>query len=167
MRADQRSTQRAVRWRGDMGRSEAAGRIVNKVRELTFYRAMYRGLAALVTSISPKEPLPAARQTGAWGPTPRWDDRLQPRIISTSPPTRRPICKDTVADMLPRLICRASVLRTLRASASRRALPQRRALIAAPKPGDGPLMERRADRELPGELSHPVCPHGPPSPVRG
>jgi cytochrome c oxidase assembly factor 1 len=27
---------------------------------------------------------------------------------------------------------------------------QRRTLIAAPKPGEGPLMERRSDRELPG-----------------
>ncbi|KAK5660767.1 hypothetical protein OQA88_12133 [Cercophora sp. LCS_1] len=27
--------------------------------------------------------------------------------------------------------------------------PQHRTLVAAPKPGDGPLMERRADRELP------------------
>lgn len=68
MRGGQRSTQRAVRWQGDMGRSEAAGRIVNKVRELTFYRAVYRSLAALVTSIPPpKEPLPAARQTGFGG----------------------------------------------------------------------------------------------------
>lgn len=63
----QGARQRAVRWRGDMGRSEAAGRTVNKVRELTLYRAMYRGLAALVTSISPREPLPAARQTGVSG----------------------------------------------------------------------------------------------------
>src|SRR3569833_1799653 len=29
-------------------------------------------------------------------------------------------------------------------------LLQTRSLVAAPKPGDGPLMERRADRELPG-----------------
>jgi cytochrome c oxidase assembly factor 1 len=31
----------------------------------------------------------------------------------------------------------------------RRVLNQRRTLIAAPRPGSGPLMERRADRELP------------------
>ncbi|KAK4216156.1 putative cytochrome oxidase [Rhypophila decipiens] len=32
---------------------------------------------------------------------------------------------------------------------SRTQLQQRRGLISAPKPGDGPLMERRPDRELP------------------
>jgi len=31
----------------------------------------------------------------------------------------------------------------------RRTLNQRRTIIAAPRPGSGPLMERRADRELP------------------
>ncbi|POS79117.1 hypothetical protein DHEL01_v202475 [Diaporthe helianthi] len=51
--------------------------------------------------------------------------------------------------MLPRPICRTPVLRALRCPAPARALTQRRSLIAAPKPGDGPLMERRADRELP------------------
>ena len=30
---------------------------------------------------------------------------------------------------------------------------QKRTMIAAPKPGDGPLMSRRADRELPGTSS--------------
>ena len=34
-------------------------------------------------------------------------------------------------------------------SPGRRVLNQRRTLIAAPRPGSGPLMERRADRELP------------------
>lgn len=34
-----------------------------------------------------------------------------------------------------------------------RTLPlQRRWRTAAPKPGEGPLMERRSDRELPGKL---------------
>ena len=31
---------------------------------------------------------------------------------------------------------------------------QRRTLVAAPKAGDGPLMSRRPDRELPGTLQH-------------
>lgn len=34
-------------------------------------------------------------------------------------------------------------------SPCRRVFNQRRTLIAAPRPGSGPLMERRADRELP------------------
>ncbi|KAK3372824.1 cytochrome oxidase complex assembly protein 1-domain-containing protein [Lasiosphaeria ovina] len=42
---------------------------------------------------------------------------------------------------------------TLAAAALRRTSPgtarQRRTLVSAPRPGDGPLMERRADRELP------------------
>ncbi|KAH9907967.1 DUF1783-domain-containing protein [Xylariomycetidae sp. FL2044] len=37
----------------------------------------------------------------------------------------------------------------LRNSSSARNQIQRRTLVAAPKPGDGPLMERRPDRELP------------------
>ncbi|CAN8103411.1 unnamed protein product [Discula destructiva] len=51
--------------------------------------------------------------------------------------------------MLPRRISVRPVLQVLRLPASRRPFPQRRTLVSAPKPGDGPLMERRADRELP------------------
>ncbi|KAF3766133.1 DUF1783-domain-containing protein [Cryphonectria parasitica EP155] len=52
--------------------------------------------------------------------------------------------------MLPRrILCRRPLLQALRSPVSGRSLLQRRSLIAAPKPGDGPLMERRPDRELP------------------
>ncbi|EJT76866.1 hypothetical protein GGTG_06780 [Gaeumannomyces tritici R3-111a-1] len=51
--------------------------------------------------------------------------------------------------MLPRILSRRACLLP-RAPASRRLAPaQRRGVSAAPRPGDGPLMERRADRELP------------------
>lgn len=49
--------------------------------------------------------------------------------------------------MLPGLFRSRALLRA-RPFNSRNLLP-RRTLIAAPKPGSGPLMERRADRELP------------------
>ncbi|KAI1817103.1 cytochrome oxidase complex assembly protein 1-domain-containing protein [Poronia punctata] len=52
--------------------------------------------------------------------------------------------------MLSRIVRRRalSLLRSTNASTTR-TLVQRRTFIAAPKPGDGPLMERRGDRELP------------------
>jgi hypothetical protein len=50
--------------------------------------------------------------------------------------------------MLPRLL-RSQVLLRLR-PISRLNVTSRRTLIAAPRAGDGPLMERRPDRELPG-----------------
>jgi len=50
--------------------------------------------------------------------------------------------------MMQRLL-RSRVLPSYRVF-SGRGLVTRRTLIAAPKPGDGPLMSRRADRELPG-----------------
>ncbi|KAL0470605.1 cytochrome oxidase complex assembly protein 1 domain-containing protein [Neurospora intermedia] len=54
--------------------------------------------------------------------------------------------------MLSRIPQRVALKRALaRPSpcAKGRAQPQRRSLTSAPRPGDGPLMERRADRELP------------------
>ncbi|KAI1118143.1 DUF1783-domain-containing protein [Nemania sp. NC0429] len=53
--------------------------------------------------------------------------------------------------MLSRIVRRRALLSSLRSSngATTRHLIQRRTLIAAPKPGSGPLMERRPDRELP------------------
>ncbi|KAL1879111.1 hypothetical protein VTK73DRAFT_7335 [Phialemonium thermophilum] len=48
--------------------------------------------------------------------------------------------------MLPRLTCRRLLF--LRTS-NRRLMVHHRGLVSAPRPGDGPLMERRADRELP------------------
>ncbi|KAI1636162.1 DUF1783-domain-containing protein [Biscogniauxia mediterranea] len=54
--------------------------------------------------------------------------------------------------MLSRLVRRRALLsfRGSSATPSRRpAQIQRRTLIAAPRPGDGPLMERRPDRDLP------------------
>ncbi|QSZ33237.1 hypothetical protein DSL72_002825 [Monilinia vaccinii-corymbosi] len=53
--------------------------------------------------------------------------------------------------MLPRLLRSARVLPRFRLGNvnNARNFLQRRTLIAAPKPGDGPLMERRGDRELP------------------
>lgn len=53
--------------------------------------------------------------------------------------------------MLPRLLRSSRVLPRLRINYvnNARNLVQRRTLIAAPKAGDGPLMERRGDRELP------------------
>ncbi|CAJ2511797.1 Uu.00g074220.m01.CDS01 [Anthostomella pinea] len=50
--------------------------------------------------------------------------------------------------MLSRVVRRRALLSLRNTTASRTQL-QRRTLVAAPKPGDGPLMERRADRELP------------------
>ncbi|OTB04177.1 hypothetical protein M426DRAFT_59046 [Hypoxylon sp. CI-4A] len=53
--------------------------------------------------------------------------------------------------MWSRLIRRraaATILRNQSSSTARNAI-QRRTLVSAPKPGDGPLMERRPDRELP------------------
>ncbi|RYP93741.1 hypothetical protein DL770_000113 [Monosporascus sp. CRB-9-2] len=44
---------------------------------------------------------------------------------------------------------RRRALLSLRKSPSARNQVQRRTLVSAPKPGDGPLMERRPDRELP------------------
>ena len=52
-------------------------------------------------------------------------------------------------EMIPRLL-RTRALFGLR-TGNVRILAPRRTLIAAPKPGDGPLMSRRADRELPGK----------------
>ena len=54
----------------------------------------------------------------------------------------------TSPTMLPRHIARPSALlrRCARPPVSYQAT---RSLVAAPKPGDGPLMERRSDRELP------------------
>ncbi|CZT06337.1 hypothetical protein WAI453_006250 [Rhynchosporium graminicola] len=49
--------------------------------------------------------------------------------------------------MLPRLLRSRALLRA-RPTVSRNLAPKR-TLIAPPKPGDGPLMTRRADRELP------------------
>jgi cytochrome c oxidase assembly factor 1 len=48
--------------------------------------------------------------------------------------------------MLPRRLARPSLLQSFRTSALQNA---RRTLIAAPKAGDGPLMSRRSDRDLP------------------
>ncbi|RFU73305.1 cytochrome oxidase assembly [Trichoderma arundinaceum] len=55
-----------------------------------------------------------------------------------------------------RLLAAASRQVSGRCGASPRAVMQRRWMTPAPKPGDGPLMSRRADRELPdvGEVSH-------------
>lgn len=52
-----------------------------------------------------------------------------------------------------RLLAVASRRAGSRCSANSRAVAQRRTVSTtpAPKPGDGPLMSRRADRELPGE----------------
>ncbi|RYP52378.1 hypothetical protein DL769_010690 [Monosporascus sp. CRB-8-3] len=44
---------------------------------------------------------------------------------------------------------RRRALLSLRKASSARNQAQRRTLVSAPKPGDGPLMERRPDRELP------------------
>ncbi|KAI1438614.1 DUF1783-domain-containing protein [Xylaria sp. CBS 124048] len=44
---------------------------------------------------------------------------------------------------------RALLLLRSNIASTSRGIVQRRTLIAAPKPGDGPLMERRSDRELP------------------
>ncbi|KAF7922586.1 uncharacterized protein EAE98_008112 [Botrytis deweyae] len=57
----------------------------------------------------------------------------------------------TIHKMLPRLLRSSRVLPRLRVSNinNARNLVQRRTLVAAPKVGDGPLMERRGDRELP------------------
>jgi hypothetical protein len=57
-------------------------------------------------------------------------------------------------EMLPRLL-RSRVLPAVMIVRGR-GLVQRRTLIAAPKPGDGPLMSRRPDRELPGRWNSHV-----------
>ncbi|KAI0142354.1 DUF1783-domain-containing protein [Hypoxylon sp. NC0597] len=51
--------------------------------------------------------------------------------------------------MWSRLVRRRALLLLRNQSNSARNQIQRRTLVAAPKPGDGPLMERRPDRELP------------------
>ncbi|GAP88988.2 putative cytochrome oxidase assembly [Rosellinia necatrix] len=52
--------------------------------------------------------------------------------------------------MLSRIVRRRAILLLRNPNVSRsRNLVQRRTLVSAPKPGDGPLMERRPDRELP------------------
>ncbi|GAW13209.1 hypothetical protein ANO14919_025890 [Xylariales sp. No.14919] len=53
--------------------------------------------------------------------------------------------------MLSRIVRRRALLllKKPNASTATRNLVQRRTLVSAPKPGDGPLMERRPDRELP------------------
>ncbi|OTA96668.1 hypothetical protein M434DRAFT_66935 [Hypoxylon sp. CO27-5] len=51
--------------------------------------------------------------------------------------------------MWSRLMRRRALLLLRNQSNSARNQIQRRTLVAAPKPGDGPLMERRPDRELP------------------
>ncbi|KAI1293302.1 DUF1783-domain-containing protein [Xylaria venustula] len=52
--------------------------------------------------------------------------------------------------MLSRIVRRRALLLLRNSNGSRaRNLVQRRTLVSAPKPGDGPLMERRPDRELP------------------
>ncbi|KAI1425558.1 DUF1783-domain-containing protein [Xylaria sp. FL1777] len=52
--------------------------------------------------------------------------------------------------MLSRIVRRRALLLLRDPKTSKaRNLVQRRTLISAPKPGDGPLMERRPDRELP------------------
>ncbi|KAK7756402.1 cytochrome oxidase assembly protein 1 [Diatrype stigma] len=51
--------------------------------------------------------------------------------------------------MLSRIMRRRAVPSIRNASSSAKGPIQRRTLVAAPKPGDGPLMERRPDRELP------------------
>ncbi|KAK4139831.1 cytochrome oxidase complex assembly protein 1-domain-containing protein [Dichotomopilus funicola] len=52
------------------------------------------------------------------------------------------------AVLLRRRIATASV-RRITPTAPRQQPPTKRTLVSAPKPGDGPLMERRPDRELP------------------
>ena len=51
--------------------------------------------------------------------------------------------------LLPRGQTPATLLRRIRPCRAPPSAPQRRALIAAPKPGSGPLLERRSDRALP------------------
>jgi len=51
--------------------------------------------------------------------------------------------------MLPRVLRTRALPRILNRSWNGRTMLQRRTLIPAPKAGDGPLMTRRADRELP------------------
>ncbi|KAI3327962.1 DUF1783-domain-containing protein [Xylariaceae sp. AK1471] len=66
-------------------------------------------------------------------------DSLRTSFIPENPPK-----------MLSRIVRRRALLllRNTNASKSRNQI-QRRTLVSAPKPGDGPLMERRPDRELP------------------
>ncbi|KAI6714428.1 cytochrome oxidase assembly [Diplocarpon mali] len=54
--------------------------------------------------------------------------------------------------MLPRLLRSKALFKA--GPLIQRSLVQKRALIAPPKPGDGPLLTRRADRELPGIYAH-------------
>jgi cytochrome c oxidase assembly factor 1 len=54
--------------------------------------------------------------------------------------------------MLPRLLRTRALLRY--GGVTGRYAIARRTLVAAPKAGDGPLMERRPDRELPGTHPH-------------
>ncbi|KAI0432859.1 DUF1783-domain-containing protein [Xylaria sp. FL1042] len=52
--------------------------------------------------------------------------------------------------MLSRIVRRRALLLLRKSNSSKARTPvQRRTLVSAPKPGDGPLMERRSDRELP------------------
>ncbi|KAI4859789.1 DUF1783-domain-containing protein [Hypoxylon rubiginosum] len=51
--------------------------------------------------------------------------------------------------MWSRLVRRRAALLLRNQSTTARTQIQRRTLVSAPKPGDGPLMERRPDRELP------------------
>lgn len=61
----------------------------------------------------------------------------------------------TIPKMLSRIVRRRALLLLRNHNASTaRALVPRRTLISAPKPGDGPLMERRADRQLPGAYTY-------------
>ncbi|KAI6080577.1 hypothetical protein F4821DRAFT_54361 [Hypoxylon rubiginosum] len=63
--------------------------------------------------------------------------------------------------MWSRLMRRRAALILRNQSTNARNQIQRRTLISAPKPGDGPLMERRPDRELP---TLPLGTHVPPLP---
>ncbi|KAI0181315.1 DUF1783-domain-containing protein [Hypoxylon sp. FL1284] len=51
--------------------------------------------------------------------------------------------------MWSRLVCRRAIASLRNPSTTANKQIQRRTLVSAPKPGDGPLMERRPDRELP------------------
>ncbi|KAI1269892.1 DUF1783-domain-containing protein [Xylariaceae sp. FL1019] len=54
-----------------------------------------------------------------------------------------------MSTMLSRIARRRALVFLQNAKFTPRTLVQRRTIVAAPKPGDGPLMQRRADRELP------------------
>ncbi|KAI0156628.1 DUF1783-domain-containing protein [Xylariaceae sp. FL1272] len=51
--------------------------------------------------------------------------------------------------ILSRIARRRALLFLQNTKSTPRTLMQRRTVVSAPKPGDGPLMQRRADRELP------------------